>query len=135
MHIWGDEGVDWAAINAVAEEIPHHMRRWGRITVHGKEKYGTVRLEFLYYGFSLNQFFFPGYMYYGNSRIQKVFHKIDMSATAQWIYTNLINPWYTKYQMWITKRAIKKAVKKYPHIRKEILSDILWTLDLNEGDI
>lgn len=116
MHDWGDKNVDWAGINQCAEDIPKFMRRWGRICVHGKEKWGCVRLEFLYYGFNLNTLFYPGFIM---SRLPHWLHKLDVDMTT--CYNKVINPWFIPYQIWITKLALKRAIKKYPHLKQEIL--------------
>lgn len=125
-HMWGEEGVDWQAINDAASWMPYFMRKWGRFTVHGKEKYGVVRLEFLYMGFNLHKLIFPDYIF-RHRLFPEWLWNIDQCLEYRTpVYKYLFNWWLVPYQVWIYKLAYKKAVKKWPHIKKEIMSEYDW---------
>jgi len=44
-HYWGDEDFDWKALDEAMYEGATIMRRYGRIWVSTKEKYGTARWD------------------------------------------------------------------------------------------
>ena len=120
MHYWGDEGVDWEGINSAASYIGLFCRKWGRISVtQYKEKYGTVRVYCSFRWVSLHSLTHPGYVY---------------SQYPQWLWSadiRYIGPFFRKsglsfliwqWQKFIYRLAYKNALKKWPHLRKEILS-------------
>lgn len=127
MHQWGDENVDWKGINDAAEFVGDYCARWARFRGQTKEKYGTVRF-YAHLGYlSLHGLVYPGYVY---SQFPNWLWTLDiyvisplLQKTFSWVW----NPW----QKFIYKRAYKLAVKKWPHLRKEILSgaDHLELLD------
>ena len=47
-HQWGDEDFDWEALNEAMDYIGRFCGRWARLVVLMKEKYGTIRYEFIY---------------------------------------------------------------------------------------
>lgn len=131
MHEWGDENVDWRGINDAADYISAYVRKYGRMTCHGKEKWGCVRLEYVYWGFTPMKFIWPAYLY-------------QPKACPNWLFTlsnyywyvfplkyvaRLINSIIIPYQKWIMKRAYKKAVKKWPHLEAEIMDEYDWYVD------
>lgn len=111
-HMWGawpDEL--FAEVGQAADEIGNFCRRWGRIQVScSKEKYGTARVYCHFGLYQLNSIFYPGYHY-----IQKP-KRLMMINIPGWIST-VIFPW----QRFIYRLAYKRALKKYPMIRSEIL--------------
>jgi len=128
MHLWGDEDVDWDGINAAARYIGYWLRKWGRLPVRDfKEKYGTVRI---YCGFGWHSFqdiFYPGYVYY---RLPKWFRDIDWFVFYTCRFIVLINyvilPIHRKLYRW----RYLSAIKKWPHLRKEILVCADWPEEL-----
>lgn len=116
MHNWGDESIDWKGISDAASYIYYYLRRW-RVPVRDhKEKYGTVRV---YTGFGFergwlfNQLLKPGHMYY---RFPMWVRKIDY-----WIPIDWLNPVLIPFHKWLYTRAYGNAIKKWPHLRAEIL--------------
>lgn len=129
MHLWGEEGVDWGGIDEAARYIGDGLSRWARIHVsQTKEKYGTVRV---YCSFGFDSF-------YGIWRPRHC-----------WIPT-----WYPwRFDLWISQFVIplvnlivmplqkkyythrySQAVRKWPHLYKEILCDADWA-ELFEGTV
>ncbi len=116
MHSWGDENVDWEGIESAAEYIAKFISRWGRIRVsQWKEKFGTVRV---YCGFGwecLYSIIWPTHVY-----IAKWWpYKLDLTI-SRWIMPRLSTLIY-QYQVKIYILAYQRAVKKWPHIREEII--------------
>jgi hypothetical protein len=120
VHTWGSEDVDWDTLWELSSSIPRDLRRWGRIAVHGKEKFGTLRLDLLFFGFTLHGFIFPGYMY-KHPRFPEFLFAIDLQL--QEFYDKVINPWYIPCQKWVYKKVLSRAVRKHPHLTAEILAD------------
>lgn len=117
MHAWGDEDVDWNGINDAARYIYNYLK-WWRVPVRDcKEKFGTVRV---YTGLSwergwlLQHLFYPNYVYY---QFPKWVRKLDYMFPTHWLNIVIV-PFYK----WLYKRAYGNALKKWPHLRMEILS-------------
>ena len=117
MHYWGDEGVDWKGISDAARYIGQGLRKWGRIGTSYKEKFGTVRV---YCGFGWYQFHcitHPGYHY---NQYPKWLWELD--CTYGWRIMRPLS-WAVKpYHRWLYRRYYLAAVRKWPHLWKEILS-------------
>jgi len=120
MHVWGDEGVDWQGIDDAARYIGENLRRWGRIQVKDyKEKWGTVRVYCHFGCEALFWFVYPGWVYY---RWPDWVMKIDRSDISHFLwraFERILVP----YQVYVYKAVYNKAVKRWPHLRQEILTD------------
>lgn len=127
MHRWGDKDFTDEMFNDVenaAREIGEFCRKWGRINVRQtKEKYGTARV---YCSFGWTQLFsitHPGYVY---SRYPQWLWSLDVFYISR-IITRLnwvVVPLHTR----LYRYAYKRTIKRYPHIR----SEILWAADYPE---
>jgi len=119
-HHWGGNFKYFGDVGKAADEIGDFCRVWGRINVtQTKEKWGLVRC---YCNFGIHQLFsitHPGYVY---SRYPKWFWKFDCRIVSKFFSILHINAIVVPYQVYIYKKAYLQAIKKYPHIRKEILS-------------
>lgn len=110
MHRWGDPGVPWKDIEDAAEYIGLGLRRWGRIAVSDyKEKYGTVRVYCSLGWYNLHSVTHPGY------------------ACYRWLWTSRVpmtwlNWAVVPFQKWLYRRYYHSALKRWPHLREEILS-------------
>ena len=120
MHFWGDEGVDWKGIEDAASYIGLSLRRWGRIQVtQYKEKYGTVRVSCHFGCEALFWFVRPGWVFY---RWPDWIAKIDRSRLSRFLWQAL-GRILVPYQIYIYKVVYTRAVKRWPHLTQEILSD------------
>ena len=123
MHSWGDD-FDWQALNEACTFFSTNLKRFGRISVTGcKEKYGTMRLEFFYWGAHYNEFFqsliHPGRLYITTPGwLRTIDFKI--AAIAGRIGLSYI---ISAYQRLIFNIVTVLAVKKWPHIQREILDE------------
>jgi hypothetical protein len=118
MHKWGNKDVDWQGIYEAARYIGEYQMRYGRTSVLDmKEKYGEARV-YVHFGWStgwlMNHLFYPGYHYY---QFPNWVRKID-----EWVPCSWINPLLIPYQERLYRRAYKNALKKWPHLRNEILN-------------
>jgi len=121
MHVWGDSGVDWEGINKCAEYIGLNLRKWGRVGVRDyKEKYGTVRVYCSLGWRSLFSITHPGWVSYKVAGYPKWLMAFDIYVLSRIIpYLNYI---IVPYHKWLYRKLYKNCVKKYPHLREEILA-------------
>jgi hypothetical protein len=121
MWQWGDENVDWNGINNAAEYIGSFCKRWGRLGGQTKEKYGTVRFYAQFGAYSLFSITHPGYVsYWSTWPWYKWFdlrfgHKVMRYSGLQWLFN--------KWQPIVYSMAYHRALRKWPHLQAEILSD------------
>jgi hypothetical protein len=128
MHMWGDEGVDWKGINEAAEYIGKTLAKYARIQVaQYKEKFGTVRVYCSFGWYQLHDITHPEYHY---NQYPKWLWNIDCLFFSKLI--KLINPIVCKIHKWYYKRTYRKAVEKWPHLKKEILYGADYTNLLRE---
>lgn len=118
MHDWSDESFDWKSLNE-AEGILYDTLKFYRVPVRDiKEKYGTLRCYTGLGWTSLHSIAYPGYVY---SQFPNWLWKFDVNYGYPILkYTGIA---YLSYNLhcWAYRRAYAKAVKKFPHIRTEIL--------------
>lgn len=121
-HEWGDEDFDWKALNDAAFYIQNRCRKFARLGVWTKEKYGTLRISttcayFMEYDF-IHHIFYPGYVHY---RFPKWFRKyIDWPVGKLLRNIGVLNL-IQKHQTAVLKFFWKRAAKKWPHVSEEIL--------------
>lgn len=125
-HLWGDTDFDWDALGQAVDYVAHNTRRWGRIQMHTKEKYGTLRIN-CHYGFTIHGSIWPGYCFKHRYCPQWLW-SLDLKLQNRF-YDRFINPWFISYQKWVYKQVFKRAVKKWPHIEAEILDEYDWYLE------
>lgn len=111
MHYWGDDFKHFRDVEEVAYKIGKFCRRYGRICVmQTKEKYGTARVYCSFDLSDLHGLIWPGYAYVRYKKLYKLltFRLFKYVPTLWW-------------QKRVYREAYKRALKKYPHIREEIL--------------
>lgn len=126
-HNWGDENFDWNALSGAIRVSANFMRRWGRIGVHEKEKYGTARLYTYFYSSGLFSLLYPGYVSYWvwektpiiGKYLTKLEFKVFIPIASVLKLWRPIQWWQRKVYNW----AYQKALRKYPHIAEEIVED------------
>jgi hypothetical protein len=115
-HYWGDKTFDWNSLYEAERELRHIMIRYGRIGVHSKEKYGTLRFEIFFCDGTLHSITHPGYF---RSQYPKWLWCFDLDYRPLRFLTPLINFW----QKLVLQYAFTIVCNKYPHIRDEIIND------------
>lgn len=132
MHVWGD---DWfeehgGKLYAAERYIWEYTYRWSKCGLISKEKYGSIRYEWLlppggrcYNVLSIKLPFVSwdydhnsNYRYYwgGGGR----FPVIIWRWADSWVYRV-----WKQYGKWVLDRAVRNACKKWPEIKDEILED------------
>lgn len=117
MHAWGGKFEYFREVELAAQEIGDFCKKWGRMGVwQTKEKYGTARVYCSFGLWGFHSLINPGY---ARNRWPSWLWKLDCDYG-----TRVITPfnWFiAHYQIFIYKIAYKRAIKKYPFIKKEIL--------------
>lgn len=114
-HEWGDEDFDWKSLYQ-AEDTIRKIVKLGRVGIHSKEKYGTLRYSFFLFDGSLHSLTHPSYVY---SRYPDWLWKLDVRYKP----LKLLKPIVTFFQVKIIQFAFTVVTNRYPHIKNEILSD------------
>jgi len=127
MHYWGDGFPYFADVGEAAEYLGDFCKRWARFRGQTKEKYGTARFYATMGHLSLHGLIYPGYYY---SQSPAWLWSLDIyyiSPALRFLFGRL----YGKWCVFIYRKAYKNAVRKWPHIRDEILhgADHLELLD------
>ena len=116
MHNWGDD-FDWKGLDEAITFIETNLVRWGRINVRqAKEKFGTARIYCSLGWYQFHNITHPRTVY---SRYPQWLWELDV------YYGTKIVPflfgWVAHYHAWLYRKVYSMAVKKYPHLREEIL--------------
>ena len=101
-HEWGDEDFDWNSLYEAQSYIFDYVYKYSRCRVITKEKYGTIRYEYI----------FPPYgtLFY-RSKLQRL-----------WCRSFLYRLWI-KLGKKVLESAVYSACEKYPTVKAEILAD------------
>lgn len=129
MHNWGDESVDWDGINDAARYIGNTLATFGRVPVFDyKEKYGTVRVYCSFGWAGLYTIWRPKYHWLPKWWPYKLDLWLASSKPWMWMNDHVVIPLQQKLYAYVYKRA----VQKWPHLYKEIVSQADWG-ELFEG--
>lgn len=117
MHYWGEEDFDWEGLDWCVNYLHKNLVRWGRVQVRQtKEKYGTLRC-YLSLGWEMfHSITHPGHCF---SRYPDWLWKLDCKYGRKII--SLLNHIIVPYHKWLYRKLYQDCIKKYPHLRKEIL--------------
>lgn len=129
-HFWGDLDFDWKALDDAGYYIQRRCRQFARMGLHIKEKYGTLRIsttcaytseyDFLYH------LIHPGYIYYNWPKWVRQYIDWPLGKTMKMLGVIYI---LQRWQRFTLKFFWKRAAKKWPHIREEILDDYEWEFE------
>lgn len=116
-HVWGDKDFDWKALDNAINDV-YRLRKWGRLGGQLKEKYGTLRWYVKFaYPMSLHNLIYPGYCYSQFPKWLWTFDCLYLSKVLDFCFGKVFR-WY-QYQVY--NLIYQYLIKKYPHIRAEIL--------------
>lgn len=115
-HYWGDEDFDWESLDLARKEASQIMRVVGRVGVHSKEKFGTIRWSLYFCDNTVHSLTHPGYVY---SQYPKWLWKLDINLEPLRFVGWIIRAW----QRQTVQFAFNYICFRYPHIIKEILCD------------
>jgi hypothetical protein len=117
FHEWGDEDCDWSGIYAAERFLYTWLKRLGRIGVHSKEKYGTIRASVYFWDGTLYSLIWPGRVWYGF--LPKWLQPLLCRTRApKWLRRRM----YT-WQTFIYREVYRAAFAKWPHLWLEIGHD------------
>lgn len=131
MHHWGDEGVDWDGINNAAAYIGENLIRWGRVGImQYKEKFGTVRVYCQFGWHDLHSITHPGHAWIRYQR-NGVLWRFNYFTGHGRIF-QILNLVVVPYHRWLYRFLYRQAIRKWPHLRDEILGGADYS-ELLEG--
>lgn len=124
IHLWGDKTFDWKALDGALNELSKWGVRWGRVGGQIKEKWGCAQYYANFADGTLHNLIYPDHYYIQWPKW--VYYNIDYKIIRPIIiYTGLIKIIHF-YQRYFYNLAYQKAIKKYPHIKEEILCDCVY---------
>lgn len=125
-HQWGDTDFDWKALDDASYYIQDNCRRYARLGLWTKEKYGTLRISdtCAYWNYwPIHSLFYPGHAYYRWNKRLIGWMEYPLAEVFMFLrITRLVN-WYQKA---VLKFFWTRAAKKWPHISEEILDEYDW---------
>jgi hypothetical protein len=129
-HEWGDTDFDWKALDEAAYYLEAQCRKWGRVGIWTKEKYGTLRVSTtgafaLEYDF-LHSLFYPGCTWIRWPKWIRIY--IDWPIGKLLKVLKVIKL-FNMYQVWVLKYFWKRAAVKWPNVAAEILDEYEWTFE------
>ncbi len=120
MHSWGDGFKYFNDVEQAAQEIREFCVRWGRLGGQAKEKYGTVRFYAWFGVRGIHNLTHPGWAHY--AWYSKWLITCDLYYFPTLFKWTGISWFFSKWQPFIYGVAYSRAIKKYPHIKREIIS-------------
>ena len=128
-HDWSSDWPYFRDVGEAAYYIGNYLRKWGRVGVRDtKEKYGSCRVYLSLGWRQLHCITHPGHCF---SRYPKWLWILDCKYLSKIV--RLLNYIVVPYHTWLYNRAYQNAIKKWPHIREEILINADWP-ELIEGN-
>lgn len=141
MHIWGDEWFIehgnhlYEAIN----DLETRIRKWAKMGVCGKEKWGAYRDEYLsFWNGGISQIFFGYRATYYHNIVAKIMYKFDhclipiKKTKFGWVtvgiadlnrkigLTKIVNNWQAR----MLNKAFQITCKEYPDVVDELIVDV-----------
>ncbi len=128
-HEWGDTDFDWKALDDAANYLSINVRKWARLGIWTKEKYGTLRVSttcayFMEYDF-IHHIFYPGHAWYRLPKWFRTYIDWPFGKCMKWIGIVWL---LQKYQKAVLRFFWNRAASKWPHISEEILDEYEWTV-------
>ena len=117
FHRWGDPDCDWAGLYAAEHFIHKWLTRLGRIGVHSKEKFGSIRASVYFWDGTAFGLIWPGRVWYGF--LPKWTHPIlCRNHSPKWL-RHLLHKW----QRLVYRAVYRTAFAVWPHLWVEIGAD------------
>ncbi len=128
MHQWGDKDFDWEGLDQVVRYVDKRLKRWRIDVRQTKEKFGCLRCYCSLGVQMFHQLIWPGYSY--NQYPWHWLWRLDISLHWIWpVLNRIILPIHCR----VYRTTYRKAVKRWPHLRKEILCCADWPELLDES--
>ena len=123
MHSWDDKDFKYRDdLDEAGMYISTRCVQFARLGVWSKEKWGILRITTRYFDSRtpLNSLTYPGHAFY---RLPEWVHSIDCIVGK---VTDLLRVPIHWYQHQVLKFFWKRAAKKWPHIKDEIMEEYVW---------
>ena len=118
MHDWGDEDVDWKGISDAAYYIGDWLSTWARMPIRDmKEKWGTVRVYCSFGVYGIYGLWRPRHIWYPKWWPMRLDFWLADTPIFR-LLNRIIVPLQMKAYVW----RYTQAVRKWPHLYKEIVS-------------
>lgn len=124
MHVWGDKWFEKNGqdLDKALTYIFEYVKRLSGCVIILKEKWGTIRYEWI----------FPpgGSVRYGAYfKLPSMFDRPTRYGNVPrylwyWNYENILYRYWVRFGKWVLTRAVKKACKKWPHLKTELTADL-----------
>lgn len=128
-HLWGDEDFDWKALDEAMDYLYTNCRRYARLGLWIKEKYGTMRVSttcaFFTFDGPIHHIFYPGHAFYRWPKWFRTYIDWPIGSFLDKIKVLKLLQWY---QLKVLKFFWKRAAKKWPQVSEEILDEYKWVL-------
>jgi hypothetical protein len=117
-HDWSDETFDWGNLNKAIHFVTDICRKYGRLGMHSKEKYGTFRDHVYAYDGTVHSLIWPAYVYsQWKSKLaykldNQVFRRISNYSGLTWLIL--------RWQRCVYNFAIQTVCRRYPHLIDEL---------------
>lgn len=120
-HEWHDDWPHWNDLYEAQSYIFKNVRWWSGCKLMMKEKYGTIRYSFMFPpGCSVRM----DYKIVAPWKVKSKFNDEYYRPVLWWWGGSWIIIWWARFGWWVARKVIFRAVKKWPHIENEILSDL-----------
>lgn len=121
MHEWGEEDFDWKALDDACNYLTRRCRQFARLGVWTKEKYGTMRVT-AWFGLThpTQSVVWPGYC---RVMLPRWYIRWIDEPLGKLLRFFFIDKLIYKYQNMVLKYFWRRAAKKWPHIKNEILDE------------
>ncbi len=121
FHVWGDSWSHWEELYEAEQYIVNYVYKYSRCHISMKEKYGTLRYEWI---------FAPGGGFSIGFRVKVPFIKVKKKYIEEkqpiyiftWQYSYIYKLWI-RYGKYVLDKAVKSACVKFPNCKAEILDD------------
>lgn len=123
-HNWSSDWPYFKDVEMVADEIGDFLLRYGRIPVGcTKEKFGKAMVYCSLGYVSLHTLVYPRHCYSKHPKFPNWLWFLDNKVFSRFFTLSPINKITLIHQEFIYRLAYSRAIKKYPHIKEEILVD------------
>lgn len=130
MHDWSETSFDWESLDKAGNYISKRSRQFGRVGIHTKEKFGTLRVSTMCAYLSeydcIYHLCYPGRYYYHWPVWFRQYIDWPIGKVLEWAG---VLPLVRMYQRAVLKFFWKRAAKKWSHISKEILDEYDWEME------
>lgn len=122
-HEWGNDWPHWNELYEAESFIIDYVYKWSRCRLSCKEKYGTIRYEYVYppgsraWWLSIKIPFFRRKIMDGKFEVPYYLFRWPTS----WLYYK-----WMRFGDYILGQAVRKACIKFPNVVEEITGDLNW---------